>query len=45
MEHKLIFCLFLMADIMLITNILSLALQKETILFVDLNHYIAMTLA
>ena len=34
-----------MTDIMLIINKLSLALQKQTILFVDINHYVAITLA
>ena len=32
-EHKLIFCLCLMTDIMSIINKLSLALQKQTVLF------------
>ena len=45
MEHKLIFCLCLMIDIMSIINKLLLALQKQTVLLVDINHYVAITLA
>ena len=33
-----------MTGIMSIINILSLALQKQTVLFVDINHYVAITL-
>ena len=44
MEHKLIFCLCLMTD-MSIINKLSLVLHKQTVLFVDINHYVAITLA
>ena len=45
MEHKLIFCLCFMTDIMSIINKLSLTLQKQAVLFVDINHYVAITLA
>ena len=34
-----------MTDIILIIKKLSLALQKQTVLFVDINHYVAITLA
>ena len=40
MEHKLIFYFCLMTDIMSVINILLLALQKQTVLFVDINHYV-----
>ena len=34
-----------MTDIISIIKKLSLALQKQTVLFIDINHYVATTLA
>ena len=43
-QHKIIFCICLLTDILSIMNILSLVLQKEGILFVDIKHSVNVTL-
>ena len=43
-QHKTIFHICLLTDILTILNILSLVLQKECILFIDIKHFIGVTL-
>ena len=43
MEHRFLFCLCLMTDILAVMNILSLALQKQRSLFVDVKHMVDIT--
>ena len=44
MSHKLLFCICLMTDILAILNTLSLALQKQGVLLVDINSFLNITL-
>ena len=43
-QHKIIFCICLLTDILAILTILSLVLQKQGILFVDIKHSVGVTL-
>ena len=44
MSHKLLFCICLMTDILAVLNTLSLALQKQGLLLVDINSFLNITL-
>ena len=44
MSRKLLFCICLMTDVLTILNTLSLALQKQGVLLVDINSFLNITL-
>ena len=44
MEHRIVFCLCLMTDILAVMNTLSLALQKQGSLLVDIKHMVEITI-
>ena len=43
MEHRIVFCLCLMTDILAVMNTLSLVLQKQGGLLVDIKHMVDIT--
>ena len=43
MEHRIVFCLCLMTDILAVMNTLSLALQRQGSLLVNIKHVVDIT--